>query len=369
MSLFLKFIILLTMLLGLPLLGIYITGKPIALYLEFPPTTRYVEHPGFSYPPFIGLGMVLFIFLFPFMKRVVLAGKRSLKETGLHPQPRHPFPWWGYAGLVLNLVTWFLAWNRFKWFAALQAHTFSPLWIGYILVINAMTYRRSGRCMLTHQSKHFFILFPVSALFWWFFEYLNRFVQNWYYLDVGRFSPTEYVVLASVSFSTVLPAVLGTRDYLSTFRRFDTAYGNWLPIPLKASRAAGLICLAAAAVGLAGIGVFPNRLYSMLWIAPMLIIVSLQAIWRERHLFSSVYSGNWHTVMTSAFAALICGFFWEMWNYYSFAKWMYAVPYVGGWHVFEMPLLGYAGYLPFGMECTVVSMQIAHLSDADDVAV
>jgi len=49
-------------------------------------------------------------------------------------------------------------------------------------------------------------------------------------------------------------------------------------------------------------------------------------------------------------AGLCCGFFWEMWNYYALPKWYYTVPYVGFWKIFEMPLLGYTGYLPFAVE-------------------
>ena len=40
-----------------------------------------------------------------------------------------------------------------------------------------------------------------------------------------------------------------------------------------------------------------------------------------------------------------------MWNFRSFAHWEYTVPYVQRFHLFEMPLMGYAGYLPFGLEC------------------
>ena len=57
-------------------------------------------------------------------------------------------------------------------------------------------------------------------------------------------------------------------------------------------------------------------------------------------------------------AALICGGFWEMWNYNSLAKWEYAVPFVGRYRVFEMPVLGYAGYLPFGLEVAVVAQML-----------
>jgi len=49
-------------------------------------------------------------------------------------------------------------------------------------------------------------------------------------------------------------------------------------------------------------------------------------------------------------AGIWCGFFWEMWNFYALPKWYYTVPYIGFWKVFEMPLLGYSGYLPFALE-------------------
>jgi hypothetical protein len=52
-------------------------------------------------------------------------------------------------------------------------------------------------------------------------------------------------------------------------------------------------------------------------------------------------------------AALMCGFFWEMWNAYSLSKWSYQVPYLDVLHVFELPLAGYTGYLAFGLECAI----------------
>ncbi|MEC7347693.1 MAG: hypothetical protein VYB60_02400, partial [SAR324 cluster bacterium] len=47
---------------------------------------------------------------------------------------------------------------------------------------------------------------------------------------------------------------------------------------------------------------------------------------------------------------LICGFFWEFWNFWSYPKWIYQIPFVDFWRIFEMPVLGYLGYLPFALE-------------------
>ncbi len=48
-------------------------------------------------------------------------------------------------------------------------------------------------------------------------------------------------------------------------------------------------------------------------------------------------------------ATLFTGFWWEMWNYYALPQWIYTIPYVGFWKIFEMPLLGYLGYPLFGL--------------------
>ena len=60
--------------------------------------------------------------------------------------------------------------------------------------------------------------------------------------------------------------------------------------------------------------------------------------------------GDWRPILSLSAGALFCGFFWEMWNYYSYPKWKYHTPGAEFLHVFEMPLLGYIGYLPFAWE-------------------
>ena len=72
-------------------------------------------------------------------------------------------------------------------------------------------------------------------------------------------------------------------------------------------------------------------------------------------------AGDWRGAVAAMLAAIICGGFWEMWNYYSLAKWQYSIPLVQRFHIFEMPLLGYAGYLPFGLECAVIGDMLGTL--------
>jgi hypothetical protein len=347
-----RFLVLVSMLLGLPLLGVWISGRSLSPYFEFPPRTMRVIHAPVSWWAFAGYTFFIGAFITPFLVQMAKPGK----PIHVHYQHR-PFPWWGWFGVVLGSAAWILSWTRFVWFRPFQAHTFTPLWFAYILTVNALTLRRTGRCLLLDRSIRFLLLFPLSAVFWWFFEYLNRFVQNWQYVG-GEFGPGEYVLYATLSFSTVLPAVMSTRNLILSFPFIHSKYGSFLPLRLSHPRRWGTFAFCAAAAGLGGLAIWPDHLYALLWISPLLILVSLQAIMEEPTIFSPLARGDWTGVLSCALAGLICGFFWEMWNYYSLAKWTYHVPFVQRFKVFEMPILGYAGYLPFGLECAVISEMV-----------
>ena len=57
-------------------------------------------------------------------------------------------------------------------------------------------------------------------------------------------------------------------------------------------------------------------------------------------LYDYLGQGDWRPVVALCLGALLCGFFWELWNYYSYPKWTYFTPGVDFWYIFEMPLVG-----------------------------
>ena len=264
-------------------------------------------------------------------------------------------PWWTWGAAAILIVAWILSWTRFPWFERFQIFTFTPLWLGYIGIVNGVTKKRSGSCMITHRRYFLITLFFLSAVFWWFFEYLNRFVQNWYYIGIDELSPLSYFIYATLPFSTVLPAVLCTCELIKTFPGAGAGLNDFVKADFERSRLFSWIIFIVACTSLLGIGIWPDYLFPCLWLSPMLIITSMQSIQGRKTIFSDLRYGHWKKIYLMAMSALICGFFWEMWNFFSFAKWEYSIPFAGRFEIFEMPVAGYAGYLTFGLECLVIS--------------
>lgn len=349
----------LVLVIGLPLFGMLWAGEPLERYLEFPPRTSYVRHERFSWPVFVGLSIVIILTLGPILLRVLKTNLRRPSDL-LQPSTlnshyvRSGFPWWGWLGIGWTGLWWGIAWTRIPWLGAVQEQTFTPLWLGYILIVNACTFARTGRCLMLSRPRYFLSLFPLSAAVWWLFEYLNRFVQNWYYVGTTELSSLEYFFRATIPFSTVLPAVIGTAECLTSYSAVSVGLARFIPIP---SRFVTLACgpfLLVSCLGLFCIGRWPNYLFPWVWVGPLLLVVSLQELAGRPTILSPLARGDWRGIWVPALAALICGVFWELWNWKSLAHWEYAIPFVHRFQLFEMPALGYVGYLPFGLECAVI---------------
>ena len=96
------------------------------------------------------------------------------------------FPFYGFAALALCLAAWASSWLRIDPF---YRYSFFPIWLGYILFIDALVLMRRGESLFTRTRWRFGQLFLTSSLFWWVFEALNIPVQNWHYKPDQPYSP------------------------------------------------------------------------------------------------------------------------------------------------------------------------------------
>ena len=222
---------------------------------------------------------------------------------------------------------------------------FSFVWFGFILLLDASVGQVDGRPMWRTVPRAFLALIPLSCLFWWLFEGFDQIVHNWEYVGGAPYTGLGFVAFASIDFSTVLLAVW------CAARAVRTLLPGRDPVPsvrvpgavLAAVVAAGVLCLLLAVL-------LPHYAFGLVWGCTALILDPLNA-WLDRpSMIRAIYNRCWRLPFSFAAGALFCGVFWESWNYWSLPKWIYTVPLVNFAHVFEMPLLGYGGYLPFGLE-------------------
>jgi hypothetical protein len=245
-------------------------------------------------------------------------------------------------GLVI--VFWILNWSL----PGLRTDRgFFFLWLGYGLTVDALILVRKGNSPLSRSPRAYVGLFLVSAPAWWLFELINWRTQNWHYVGREHFTDFHYFALASLSFSTVMPAVFSTAELVSTFgwiKRIKPG-PQITPKPeilRRFSISGGLMLILLL--------LWPRYFFPLVWLAVYFILEPLNVRLKNRTLLQYTARRDWRPILTLWIGSLICGFFWEMWNFHSYPKWEYQVPFVDFWRIFEMPLLGYGGYLPFALE-------------------
>ena len=254
------------------------------------------------------------------------------------------FPWHGWLGLGLLIVFWVLNWTltgpRTHW-------GFFPLWLGYCLAIDGLVFWRTGTSLLMRSRRRYLGLFLVSAPAWWIFELLNLRTQNWIYIGAETFSPLEYAFWTTLSFTTVIPAVFGSAEL---FASFDFVRRIKRGLVIGTDKQTTLFFFSLGWTMLALMLIWPRIFFGSMWLSLYFILESINVWLGNPSLADWTQKGDWRPVIALWLGVLLTAFFWEMWNYHSYPKWIYHVAW-GDWlHVFEMPMLGYGGYLPFALE-------------------
>jgi hypothetical protein len=256
-------------------------------------------------------------------------------------------PSYAFLGALLNVLAWASSWARlgFWW-----PYTFFPLWLGFILVLDGLNVARTGTSPLMRGWSRFVMLFVYSAPFWWIFEGLNVPVQNWHYRLDHVYSTLAYVAITTLDFSTVLPAVMEMAELLASVRglrpRLSRDHpGGRLSVPV----ALGLVALGGVLLWLPF--QFPKIAFGMIWVCLIFLLDPINNLAGRKSAFGHLLAGDTRFFITLPLATLCCGFCWEMWNSRALPGWYYTVPGLDHMpHLFAMPLLGYLGYLPFGLE-------------------
>lgn len=236
-----------------------------------------------------------------------------------------------------------------SWFGPtpIRQHAFFPLWLGAILVMNGLAEHRDGSSLLTRDPRALAGLFMVSIPMWWLFEAFNARLGNWHYLLQEPVGTIEYHLRATIAFSTVTPAIFSAAALwggTGFVRRCETG-----PVFAPGQTARWVLCLAGGVMVVLSL-LAPRYAFPLVWLGLYFLLDPIDRALGAPALSRGVARGDWSGVVALLLAGITCGLLWEGWNFWSMPKWVYTIPYLDRAHLFEMPLAGYGGYLPFALE-------------------
>jgi hypothetical protein len=261
---------------------------------------------------------------------------------------RFPFPRYGWAGLLLLLAAEVLLFQR-VWPVTIY---FTPIaWTAYLLIVDAMIFAIRGRSRLHDSPTQLVWMATLSIPLWLIFEAYNLRLANWTYIGLPENTAARLLGYAW-SFATITPAILLTAELVESFGRFKPS------TPLRFSRTAHKAMIAFGAACLVLPLILPQRiaayLFALVWVGFVFLLDPINHKLGLPSLLADLaagYSGRFWSLFISGW---VCGWLWEFWNYWAAAKWLYVFPIFQEWKIFEMPIPGYLGFLPFALECFVM---------------
>jgi hypothetical protein len=256
-----------------------------------------------------------------------------------------------WAIMVSAAVVFFVAANAmlhqqepfFSWFYCFA-------WWCYILFMESFLHIRGARSLLFSAPREFFLLLPISLNIWLIFEAFNFRLHNWSYLNVPPDLATRWAGYA-ISFATVIPGIFTSKHFLEHLGLFRHQRAV---SPLTDARRLYAPCFWLGAVQLALPLIWPRYFFPLVWGGFIFLVEPLNHKLRAKSLLRDWEVGSLRRFLVLLVAGACCGLFWEFWNFWAGAKWVYSVPFVDWLKIFEMPILGFLGFPPFAVECYVM---------------
>ena len=255
------------------------------------------------------------------------------------------FRWYGTLGIFIIVL---VELNFFYKLSPFANWYFPIVWFGYILTIDAVNKKISGRSLISDNFNKFLSIAIVSAFLWWVFEFINYALGNWSY-SVGGASVdvNNNAFYATLAFATVLPAFFETYELIRNVHLFDD---KKLKKKHRITKKFLHWTIGLGVLSLILPLIFPRFAFPLVWLSFFLILDPVNYLHKQPSIVGHLKDRKLVIPLSLLLAGIIMGFFWEFWNYWAIPKWTYDVPFVGFFKIFEMPIFGYFGYFPFAFE-------------------
>jgi hypothetical protein len=237
---------------------------------------------------------------------------------------------------------------------------FTPIaWTAYIFVADAAVFAIRGKSRGHDARLGFARVALLSIPLWLIFEAYNLRLANWTYVGLSISLPARVFGYAW-SFATFTPAIFVTADLIESFGWWDRPAH-----PVLLSAAVRRISMALGAILLASPLLVPrpaaSYLFGCVWLGFIFLLDPVNFRLGLPSLTGDLAEGRRGRLFSLLAAGWVCGWLWEFWNFWAAAKWHYIFPIWQDKKIFEMPIPGYFGFLPFALECFVMYVFAAWL--------
>ena len=273
--------------------------------------------------------------------------------VGFLRHKQRAFPSYGWVGVVIFVAA---EWLMLRGVEPLATYFTPVAWTAYLLMLDAAVFAVVGHSRLHDEPRRLAQMAALSVLLWLIFEAYNLRLQNWMYVGLPM-SWTWAAVGYVWSFATITPAILETADLVEAFGWFKPAR------PVRFSRPAewGMVIFGALCLLAPLLLPWPTAryLFVLVWIGFVFLLDPINYRLDLPSLLGDLAAGCRSRFYSLFVSGWVCGWLWEFWNYWASAKWHYIFPMFQDWKIFEMPIPGYLGFLPFALECFVMYVTAA----------
>ncbi len=218
-------------------------------------------------------------------------------------------------------------------------------WWSFILFLDSLNFRKHKSSPLSESTRVFLFSAFISVLVWLVFELFNLRLKNWSYHDLPS-STFERWLGYFIAYATVIPAIREISFFIQGImkgRGFALFRFKATPIILKVFVLFGILFVF---LGLR----WPDLFFPLVWLCFILLLEPLNYWLQNQAFLVDQEKGDWSRIWSWVLAGLVAGFFWEFWNFWAGSHWEYTLSYLNFCRVFQMPVFGYTGFMPFALE-------------------
>ncbi len=218
-------------------------------------------------------------------------------------------------------------------------------WWPLIIVLDSLNFRISGSSPLSDSPKKFVFAAFISIPVWLVFELFNLRLQNWSYHTLPPELPLRWLGYC-LAFASVIPALLelaalfqsALKNKTISFFRLKTTPGF-----LNGYMLLGFLLLALSVLS-------PNLFFPLVWLGFIFLLEPVNYRLKIDSLLADAEKHCGNRILSWLLAGLVAGVLWESLNYWAGSHWEYTIPYLNFGKIFQMPVFGFGGFLPFAIE-------------------